>query len=57
MEELYMEVNWIAVLVGAVAAYLLGWLWYSPKLFGTKWMAGVGITPDDNTPMMPALIT
>jgi hypothetical protein len=22
---------------------LLGWLWYSPTLFGTKWAAGVGV--------------
>lgn len=43
MSELTMGVNWIAVITGAVIAFLLGWLWYSPKLFGTKWAQGVGI--------------
>ena len=43
MSELTMNVDWIAVIVGGVAAFLLGWLWYSPKLFGTKWAEGVGI--------------
>lgn len=56
MEELFMNVNWVAVIVGAVLAYALGWLWYSPKLFGKKWMEGIGITPDHNEPMMPAMI-
>ena len=23
--------------------FLLGWLWYSPKLFGVKWAEGVGV--------------
>jgi hypothetical protein len=34
------NVNWLAVTVGAVIAYGLGYLWYSPKLFGKK--PGVG---------------
>lgn len=37
MEEILTGVNWLAVIVGAVAAFLLGWLWYSPMLFGKKW--------------------
>lgn len=43
MEELTTHVNWIGVIVGAVVAFILGWLWYSPKLFGTKWAEGVGV--------------
>lgn len=43
MEELMTDVSWIGVVVGAVAAFLVGWVWYSPKLFGTKWAAGVGV--------------
>jgi len=41
----FATVNWLAVLVGAVAAFLLGWLIYSPKMFGTKWAEGSGIDP------------
>ena len=36
-------VNWIAVAVSTVLCFGLGALWYSPKLFGVKWAAGVGI--------------
>ena len=55
--ELTMNVNWLAVIVGAVLAYLLGWLWYSPVLFAKKWLEGIRIPVSDNTPMMPAMIT
>ena len=43
MTEITANVNWLAVIVGWVLAFLLGWLWYSPKLFGTKWAEGVGV--------------
>lgn len=43
MSELTNGVSWIAVIVGAVAAFMLGWAWYSPKLFGTKWAEGLGV--------------
>ena len=43
MEEITADVNWLAVAVGAVLAYLLGYLWYSPKLFGKKWAEGVDL--------------
>jgi Protein of unknown function (DUF1761) len=41
MQEITANVNWLAVIVGAVLSFLLGWLWYSPVLFGRKWAAGV----------------
>lgn len=43
MAEITNGVSWIAVIVGAVAAFLAGWLWYSPMLFGPKWAEGVGV--------------
>lgn len=43
MAELTTGVSWLAVIVGAVAAFLVGWLWYSPKTFGPKWAEGVGV--------------
>jgi hypothetical protein len=33
------EVNYLAVLVAAVAAFMLGWVWYSPALFAKPWAA------------------
>ena len=51
MAEITANVNWIAVGIGAVLSYLLGWLWYSPKLFGTKWAEGVGVSLGDASEM------
>jgi hypothetical protein len=36
-------INWLATLVGAVAAFLLGWLIYSPILFIKQWAEGSGV--------------
>ena len=36
------EVNMLAVLAAAVSSFLLGGLWYSPALFGNKWMRLTG---------------
>jgi hypothetical protein len=43
MGEIVNGVSWLAVLAGAIVSFLLGWLWYSPKLFGEKWAAGSGV--------------
>ena len=31
------QINWLAVLVATAAYFVLGALWYSKALFGTKW--------------------
>ncbi len=43
MAELTTGVSWLAVIVGTIVSFLIGWLWYSPKLFGPKWADGVGV--------------
>lgn len=43
MGEITTGVSWLGVIVGAIAAFLVGWLWYSPKLFGEKWAEGSGV--------------
>lgn len=35
------------VLIAAVVAYIIGALWYSPLLFGNKWMKLAKITKND----------
>ncbi len=54
MEELTNNVNWLAVIVGFVASFLLGWVWYSVRLFGKKWAEGVGVEMDQKA-SMPAI--
>ncbi len=56
MEALITGVNWLAVIVGAVAAYALGAVWYGDMLFGKKWKAGIGASAVANMPMMPGML-
>ncbi len=48
-------INYLAVIVSAVAYLVLGALWYSPALFGTAWMKGIGKTKEqvaaDSSPL------
>ena len=39
--------DYLAALVATLASFALGFVWYNPKVFGTVWMEGVGLTPDD----------
>jgi hypothetical protein len=41
-----LNINYLAVLVAGVAAFAVGWLWYSPLLFAKPWMAAHGYTPE-----------
>ncbi len=40
------SINWLAVVVAAVAAYIVGWLWYG-VLFGKTWMKLNKMSPAD----------
>jgi hypothetical protein len=40
------EVNYIAVVVAAIASFLIGGLWYSPLLFGKAWQREAGLTDE-----------
>jgi len=42
MED-FSALNWLAVGAGTVVAFGVGWLWYSPLLFGKKWAEGSGV--------------
>jgi Protein of unknown function (DUF1761) len=58
MSELTTNVNWLAVIAGFILSFALGWLWYSPMLFGTKWAEGVGMKLGDSSsmPMTPMIL-
>jgi hypothetical protein len=40
------EINYLAVLVAAVASFILGGLWYSPLLFAKSWQRESGVTDE-----------
>lgn len=37
------SVNYLAVLVATIAAFVIGGIWYSPAVFGKQWMKVLGI--------------
>ena len=40
------DVNWLAVLAAALAKFAIGGVWYSPLVFGPRWGAIVGVSPE-----------
>ncbi|HEX2683706.1 MAG TPA: DUF1761 domain-containing protein [Ferruginibacter sp.] len=48
MGNLFDYINWVAVLVAALAYFALGALWYSKALFAKRWIADLKI--DVNNP-------
>jgi len=40
-------VNWLAILVAGISAFVLGGVWYSPALFGKAWMKENRMTVED----------
>lgn len=41
-----MEINFWAILVAALSSFLVGGIWYNPKVFGTVWMKETGMTEE-----------
>jgi hypothetical protein len=54
MQEI--PINWWAVLVAAIVRMAIGALWYSPLLFGPRWMALTNCTEADMKARMPRLL-
>jgi Protein of unknown function (DUF1761) len=47
MGNLFDYINWIAVIVAALAYFVLGALWYSKILFAKRWIADLKIDVND----------
>lgn len=39
-------INWLAVLVAGISAFVVGGIWYSRPLFGNAWAADSNLTED-----------
>ncbi|MDQ3158614.1 MAG: DUF1761 domain-containing protein [bacterium] len=53
------DLNWVTVAVAALAAYVVGSVWYSKPLFGMVWMKGAGLKEKDTKKkdmMMKAMV-
>ena len=40
-------INWLGVIVAALSTLFVGGLWYSPLIFGKKWMTSNGFSEED----------
>jgi hypothetical protein len=56
MSAEFANLNWLAVIVGTVVAYLLGMLWFSPKMFGRAWASGMNDLQMPASPPAMAMI-
>lgn len=45
------SLNWLAILVAAISATVLGFLWYSPLLFAKAWTREMGYNANDKAKM------
>lgn len=41
-----LDVNWLAVVLAALAGFVVGGIWYGP-IMGKRWMAAIGMTEED----------
>jgi hypothetical protein len=53
------EINYIAVLLATLSSMVVGSIWYTPKVFGNRWMKLTGVTPsgDAKDAVAPILVT
>ena len=50
------DLNWLAVIVAALAYFAIGAVWYAPSVFGKAWMAAGGLAmPEAGTRPSPAI--
>ena len=52
----FSNVNWPAVIIGTVAAFALGMIWFSPKMFGAGWAKGSHDIKTPASPPIPAMV-
>jgi hypothetical protein len=51
-----MTFNWLAIFGSALIPLLVGFIWYSPKVFGNTWMKSIGLKWEDGKGMNMALV-
>lgn len=51
--ELLGDIDWLAVILAALAYFVIGAIWYAPPLFGRAWMAAGGIADARETGQGP----
>jgi len=49
------QLNWLAIVVGALVYFGLGALWYSPMVFGRAWQRSIGWDESRTPPQQSAM--
>jgi hypothetical protein len=49
------DLNWLAIIVATIVAFMLGGLWFSPVLFANQWVAALGKTKEELGKPAPAM--
>lgn len=49
------DINWLAVVLAALTAFVLGGVWYSPLLFAKPWQRLAGLSDEDLASGNPAI--
>lgn len=39
------EINWLAIILATISTMVVGSIWYTPKVFGNKWMQLAKVKP------------
>ena len=50
LPSLLTGINWLAIIVAGIAAWVVGAVWYSPPVFGKRWMTLLGIKAEGGMP-------
>jgi Protein of unknown function (DUF1761) len=53
------EINYWAVILATLSTMVVGTVWYTPKVFGTKWgtLAGVDMNQPGRSAVVPIIVT
>lgn len=46
------QVNWLPAIVGGVAYFAIGAIWFTPVAFGKAWQRSIGVDPAATPPQM-----
>ncbi len=46
----FSSLNWLAIVVAALAFFAVGAVWYQPKVMGTRWMKAAEVDPSKASP-------
>ena len=55
----FADVNWVAVIIAAVAGIVVGFVWFAPPVFGRRWAraSGIELPEGQAQPVIGAVVT